>query len=143
MILLNFSHPLTPDQLAQTVELTGQPIERSISLPAQFDHQQPFGPQVDQLIAQIDPSSFDLRSGGSGQGLTPNEWQTAPILVNPPSLNFIAALLLAELHGRMGYFPPIIRLRPIEDALPPGYEVAEILNLQAVRDVARKKRTTR
>ena len=128
MILLNFSHPLTPEQLAQVTELTGQPIERSISLPAQFDHQQPFGTQLDQLMSQVN--------------LTPNEWQTAPILVNPPSLNFIAALLLAELHGRMGYFPPIIRLRPIEDALPPRYEVAEILNLQAVRDAARLKRKT-
>jgi len=128
MILLNFSHPLTPEQLAQVTELTGQPIERSISLPAQFDHQQPFGTQLDQLMSQVN--------------LTPNEWQTAPILVNPPSLNFIAALLLAELHGRMGYFPPIIRLRPIEGALPPRYEVAEILNLQAVRDAARLKRKT-
>ena len=136
MILLNFSHPLTDEQLTQVTELTGQPIERSISQPAQFDHQQPFGTQLDQLMSQVDPSA------GSGQVLTPNEWQTAPILVNPPSLNFIAALLLAELHGRMGYFPPIIRLRPVEDALPPRYEVAEILNLQAVRDAARLKRKT-
>ena len=42
----------------------------------------------------------------------------------------------------MGYFPPIVRLRPIEDALPPRYEVAEILNLQAARDAARLKRKT-
>ncbi|MGH2522324.1 MAG: CRISPR-associated protein Csx15, partial [Anaerolineales bacterium] len=45
-----------------------------------------------------------------------------------------------ELHGRMGYFPPLIRLRPVQEALPPRYEVAEILNLQAVRDGARLKR---
>ena len=67
-------------------------------------------------------------------------YQNAPILVNPPSLNFITALLLAELHGRMGYFPPVLRLRPVPDSLPPRYEVAEILNLQAVRDEARRKR---
>ncbi len=30
----------------------------------------------------------------------------------------ITALVLAELHGRMGYFPPVIRLRPAKDALP-------------------------
>ncbi len=128
MILLNFSHPLTPEQLAQVAELTAQPIDRVLSLPAQFDHQQPFGSQLEQLMAQID--------------LSPDDWQTASILVNPPSLNFIAALLLAELHGRMGYFSPIVRLRPVEGALPPRYEVAEILNLQAVRDVARLKRKT-
>jgi hypothetical protein len=72
--------------------------------------------------------------------LSPEVWQNAPILVNPPALNFITALLLAELHGRMGYFPPIIRLRPIANSLPPQYEVAEILNLQALRDQGRETR---
>ena len=126
MILLNLSHPLTPDQLAQIETLTGQPVERVLALPAQFDHAQPFGPQLEALMAQID--------------LSAEAWQTAPILVNPPSLNFITALVLAELHGRMGYFPPVIRLRPVAGALPPRYEVAEILNLQAARDAARLKR---
>jgi hypothetical protein len=132
MLLLNFSHPLTPEQTARIAELTGQPVERLISLPAQFDHQQPFGPQLEALLAPLE--------AGSPPALTPDEWQTASILINPPSLNFITALVLAELHGRMGYFPPIVRLRPIADALPPRYEVAEILNLQRTRDAARLKR---
>jgi len=72
--------------------------------------------------------------------LTAEQWQTEPILVNLPSLNFIAALLLAELHGRMGYFPAIIRLRSVEGSTPTRYEVAEILNLETVRGAARKKR---
>lgn len=126
MILINFSHPLTPDQLAQVQALTGRPVERVIDQPTQFDHSSPFLPQMDQLMARLDLSSA--------------EWQTAPLLVNLPSLNFIAALLLAELHGRMGYFPPVLRLAPAPGALPPRYEVAEILNLQAVRDAARGKR---
>jgi hypothetical protein len=49
-------------------------------------------------------------------------------------------MTLAELHGRMGYFPPILRLRPVEGAIPPRFEVAEIINLQALRDAARKER---
>ncbi|MCS6846984.1 MAG: CRISPR-associated protein Csx15, partial [Anaerolineae bacterium] len=72
-----------------------------------------------------------------GIGLTPQQWQTERILVNLPSLNFIAACLLAELHGRMGYFPTIVRLRQVKDALPPQFEVAEVINLQAPRDEAR------
>jgi hypothetical protein len=40
----------------------------------------------------------------------------------------------------MGYFPPVVRLRPVAGSLPPRYEVAEILNLQAIRDEARKRR---
>jgi hypothetical protein len=126
MILLNFSHPLSPEQQAQVEALTGQRIEQVIELPVQFDNQQPFRPQLQALADRIP--------------LTPGELQGKPLVVNPPSLNYIAALLLADLHGRMGYFPPIIRLRPLEGSLPPRYEAAEVLNLQEVRDQARKTR---
>jgi hypothetical protein len=126
MILLNFTHPLTADQRAAVERLTGQPIHRLIDLPAHFDQTQPF---VDQVRALVEAA-----------GLTPEEWQGAPVVVNPPALAAIAVTLLAELHGRMGYFPPAVRLRPVEDALPPRYEVAEIINLQRVRDQARTTR---
>ena len=126
MILLNFAHPLTPEQLARLEALTGQALEQVIELPVQFEAGAPFLPQLQALAASIP--------------LDPQTLQTAAVLVNPPSLNFITALLLAELHGRMGYFPPIVRLRPAEGSLPPRYEVAEVLNLQGVRDAARKTR---
>ncbi len=126
MIVLNFSHPLTPDHLAQVEALTGQKVERVVEAPAQVDLNKPLVPQVVALADQT--------------GLSPVEWQTLPILINPPGLSSIAVVLLAELHGRMGYFPPSIRLRRMVDSLPPRYEVAEVLDLQAVRDTARKKR---
>ncbi len=126
MLLLNFSHPLTAEQTAQIEALAGQPISQVIAAPAQFDPQQPFSPQMAALLARIP--------------LTPEAWQRDPILIVPPALNFIAVLLIAELHGRMGYFPPVARLRPVAGALPPRFEVAEVLNLQAVRDAARQQR---
>jgi hypothetical protein len=54
--------------------------------------------------------------------------------------NFIAVALLAELHGLMGYFPDCVRLRLVEGARPPRFEVAEILNLQAYREAGRSHR---
>lgn len=126
MILLNFSHPLTPAQLAQLEAITGAAVERVIAAPAQFDTGRPFAPQVLDLLAQVP--------------LTAEEWQTTPLLIVPPALNFITAVLLAELHGRMGYFPPIVRLRPAPESLPPRFEVAEVINLQAVREAARQLR---
>jgi hypothetical protein len=126
MILLNFSHPLTTAHRAEIEDLAGRPIERVVDAPAHFDHAQPFAAQVVDLVDAC--------------GLTPAEWQGAPLLVVPPALNFIAAILLAELHGRMGYFPPLVRLRPVEGALPPRYQVAELLDLQAQRDAARARR---
>ncbi len=126
MILLNFSHPLTPDQRRDIEALAGQAIARVVGVHSQIDPQQPLAPQV---VAMVDAA-----------GLTPQEWQSLPILVNPPSLNYSAVLLIAELHGRMGYFPPCVRLRPVKDALPPRFEAAELLNLQAVREEARTRR---
>lgn len=126
MILLNFAHPLTKQQIEQIESLTGESVERLIEINSQIDPQEPLIPQVMTLTDRC--------------GLSPVEWQTLPILVNPPSLNFSAVILIAELHGRMGYFPPCIRLRPVKDALPPRFEVAEILNLQAVREAARAAR---
>lgn len=126
MILLNFSHPLTTPQISRAAELTGQTVDQVIDLSVQFDADQPFLAQLKELAARIP--------------LTAAQLQSEPILVNLPSLNFITALLLAELHGRMGYFPPVLRLRPITESLPPRYETAEILNLQSVRDAARTTR---
>ncbi len=126
MILLNLSHPLTGEQKTQIETHTGQPIERLVERMAQFDTDAPFAGQVAALV--------------DGLGLSTAEWQHAAIVLVPPSLNFGAAALLAELHGRCGYFPPIVRTRPVPGSLPPRYEVAEIVNLQALRDAARKKR---
>lgn len=126
MLLLNYSHPLTPAQIAQIEALLGQTIERVINLPSQINAQQPLATQMIELA--------------EAANLTSEEWQSAPILLNPPALNFSAATLITELHGRMGYFPSLLRLRPISGSLPPQFEVAEIINLQEIRETARHKR---
>ncbi len=103
--------------------LAGKKIERVVEIHSQIDPQQPLAPQVTALADQAD--------------LAPIEWQSAPLLVNPPSLNFVAVVLLAELHGRCGYFPAMLRMRPVPNSLPPQFEAAEIVNLQNVREAAR------
>ncbi len=69
----------------------------------------------------------------------PRIGKPAYLLVNPPGFAPAAFVLLAELHGRIGHFPALIRLRP-----KPGpvttYEVAEIPNLQSIREEARRRR---
>jgi hypothetical protein len=126
MHLLNFAHPLTDEQQQQIEQLADRPIDRIIDLPTQIDTGQPLGPQV---VALADRA-----------GLSPRDWQTLPLLINPPALNYIAVTLLAELHGRCGYFPACVRLQPVPDSVPPRYEVVEILDLQKMRDEARKRR---
>lgn len=126
MILLNFSHPITPEQTATIETLVKNKVSSVADLPIHFDQSQPFQPQLQKVLQAVT--------------ISPSEWQTEAIIVNLPSYNYIAAMTLAELHGRMGYFPPILRLRPVEGALPPRFEVAEVVNLQAMRDEARKER---
>lgn len=126
MLVLNFSHPLTSAQLEQIEALTGQVVERVFDLMPQLDHEMPFDSQIRELADRV--------------GLSPQEWQSKPLLLNPPGYAPAAVVLLAEMHGRMGHFPAVLRLRPVPDSNPPIFEVAEVINLQAVRDAARVKR---
>lgn len=126
MLILNYAHPFTGDQMSQIEGLVGQKIEAIKQIKVHLNQAEPIGPQV---AALADTAK-----------LTNKEWSGAPLLINPPSLNFVAVALIAELHGRMGYFPACLRLRPVEGSVPPRYEVAEVLNLQNIRNVARSRR---
>ncbi len=124
-LLLNFAHPFTDEQLAQLITLLGvTPRVRDVS--SHVDRSRP--------LAEV------ARELAGSAALTATEWQTIPLVINPPSLAPVALTLLAELHGRCGYFPPIVNIRPVSDVIPPRYEVAEIVNLQALRDEARRRR---
>ena len=126
MIVVNFSHPLTVAQQTALEICAKETNLLVVDVKTHFNETQPYTEQARSLV--------------EATGLTPAQWQQEKVLVNPPSLSAIAALILAELHGRMGYFPAVLRLRPIQNSTPPQFEVAEIINLQAVRERARQGR---
>lgn len=126
MLILNYAHPLTDDQRAQVEGLVGEKISEVKQVKAHLNQAEPLLPQI---VALVDAA-----------GLSGEEWSGRALVVNPPSLNFVAIALLAELHGRMGYFPACLRLRPIEGSVPPRFEVVEVLNLQDIRNAARGRR---
>ncbi len=126
MHLLNFAHPLTARQLDQIAALVGSPPEQVREIKVQFDVEQPFIDQTVRLVDEI--------------GISAQDWQTGGWLIILPSLNYIAALLLAELHGRTGHFPAIVRLKTAANTVITEYEVAEIINLETVRQSARSRR---
>lgn len=55
MILINFLHSPTPTPVktAQTVALIGMAVTRVITLPTQFDNEQPYLSHLQALIAQV------------------------------------------------------------------------------------------
>lgn len=125
MLLLNYSHPLTTEQLAQMAALLGaEPEVRRIAV------------QIDQAL----PLAEQVGALADAAAMTPDDWQTTPLIVNLPGFAPAAAALLAELHGRCGGFPTMLRLRPLPDSTPTTYEVAEVINLQTLRERARLRR---
>ncbi len=125
MLILNFTHPLTDEQKAQIEEIAGTTIDEVRTIPVQIEQAEPLEPQIWAIVDAVQ--------------LTSEEWQTIPLLVNPPGYAPAAFVLLAELHGRIGHFPSLIRLRPKSGPVP-AYEVAELLNLQSIRESARRHR---
>lgn len=125
MLILNFTHPLTSEQRAQIEVLAQTSIEEIRTIPVQIDQTEPLEPQITAIVDVV--------------GLSSEEWQTLPLLINPPGYAPAAFILLADLHGRIGHFPSLIRLRPRSGPVT-TYEVAELLNLQTIREAARKRR---
>jgi hypothetical protein len=124
MLLLNFSHPLSEVQLSAIEAMLSQKISQKIDCQVYFDNQHSFLQQV-----------RDLFSSGA---LPVKAIETEPVLVNLPSHSFIAALILVELHGRIGHFPAIIRIGPAPERVPVIYQVSEIVDLQTLRDESKR-----
>ncbi len=120
MILFHFTHPLTHQR--QLEQLLGQAFGRIIEVPTHFAPLRSFRPQVQELSDQVP--------------LTLQQWQTVPWQFNPSSLAANTAVL-AQLHGRCSYFPPVLRMRPVGGKVPPQFQVAEIIDLQVQREQTR------
>ena len=126
MIILNFSHPLTPEQkieLTGLVEypegspasMTAQEIDREIVIPSQIDNGQPLIPQLYRKFSEIP--------------LTEWEWKNADVVVVPPAYAPPCFTVAAMLYEKMGNFPKVIRIRPVAGAIPPRFEVAEVMRV--------------
>jgi hypothetical protein len=124
MLLLNYAHPLTEEQLARIAELLGAAPELH-EVKTQIDQALPLAPQVAALA--------------NAAGLAPEQWRP-PLIINPPGLAPAAVALIAEIHGRMGHFPTLLRLRPAQVGPTTTFEVVELIDLHVLREAARERR---
>lgn len=120
MILINFGAPFKPLQISQAEAFLYEPITRVVDLRFDVDFDQEMLQQFKKTMGRLKLTHADLTA--------------EPVVVNLPQDNFLAAMALAELHARMGYFPPIIRTRLRASGILPYYEVAEVIDLQAIED---------
>ena len=114
MLLLNFAHPLTDEQLAQASNLLDAVLTVQ-TIPTHVDRQRPLAEVAHEMVNAVE--------------ISPDDWQTLPIIINPPGLASLALALIANIHGRAGYFVPMLNIRPEADTTPQRFEVAEIINL--------------
>ncbi len=125
LTLLNFAHPITQDQKIELEKLLKSKLNE-IYIPTQLDHSLDFEVQIKALVNSTKISS--------------DRFQKGDFIVNLPGFSPAVGTLVAELHGRMGHFPTIIRLKPVDGSAPIKYEVAQVINLQCIRDASRECR---
>lgn len=141
MIVVNFTrHPVTAvqqEQIRAELSRLEQPVTelRVVELPAGADSGAGGDSMAADHMRDDEPLAPQVRSLVARFGLSDAEWLEAVII--PPSLAPVAAVLTAELHGRLGHFPPILRIQPVAGSVPRQYCVAELIDLQSVRDSAR------
>jgi hypothetical protein len=125
MLILNFTHPLTEQERTQIEVLASTSIKDVYDISVQINEQEPLESQITAIV--------------DAAGLSSEDWQTQLLLINPPGYAPAAFVLLAELHGRIGHFPTLIRRRPKPGPIT-TYEITELINLQSIREAARRRR---
>lgn len=127
-LALNFSgHPVLPGQQKAIQKRMGWPNIEIIDVPmGTVKEDENFLKTAIRKVDDID--------------LLPDEWQTFSLAVIPSGYSPLWSALLAEIHGRLGHFPDVVRLRPAPQGEKEKFEVSEILDLRDIRHQARAKR---
>jgi len=127
-LILNFSgHPVLGGQLGAIEKMMHWPSSQVIDVPVgTISEDHGFVASIVKKIEAVD--------------LLPAQWQTSNIVVIPAGYSALWSVVLAELHGRLGYFPDVVHLRPAAGSSKEKFEVAEVMNLRDVRHASRGKR---
>ncbi len=124
MTILNLASPLSSEDKSMIAALCGRKARRVMDVALTFSETEPLAPQVRAML--------------DGLGLTSSDWQNQSIVVNLPDDPAAAALIVAEIAGRRGRTPSIIRWRRSSDHA--GMEPAEVISLHEIRKEARHQR---
>jgi hypothetical protein len=126
-LIMNFSgHPVHPTQKSAIEKLMHWQSAEVLDVPlgnVPEDHH--FIAAIEKAVDKLDISA--------------KEWEL-PMVVIPAGYAPVWSLIQPILHGRLGHFPDVVRLRPVDPLSGVRYEVAEIMPLQQLRHISRGKR---
>lgn len=127
-LIVNFSgHPVLPGQKKAIEKLMHWQGTEVIDVPlGNVPEDRHFVVAIEKAVDSID--------------ISPKEWQELPMVVIPAGYSAVWAIVQSILHGRLGHFPDVVRLRPSSPLSAEKFEVAEIMNLHQVRHQSRDKR---
>lgn len=123
LLVLGFSHPITDPQKPEIAQLLGCQVSdiefREGSRQYEYTTVEEL---IDTVRAQIDFMKISAA-----------DWQKTRIVVNLPAHSAGAMIALTEMHGRMGFFPEVLRLELGEDK---AYHATEEIDLEIIRHKA-------
>lgn len=124
MTILNLASQLSSDDVSAVAALSGRKPRRVVNVVPNFVESEPLGPQVRELL--------------DGLGFSSADWEKQSIILNLPPDPAASALIVAEIAGRRGRTPSVIRWRTAPGGQ--GREPAEVISLHEIRKEARHQR---
>jgi len=125
MYIINFSHPIAEDALHAIKAHVGSEIT-VLPVDVHVDRSISVSEHAVRIVAAVP--------------LTAEQWQTESLAIIPPGLSVLACTVLTEIHGRAGYFVPLVVMRPVAQSVPPRFEFHQIIDLFSQREHARQHR---
>jgi len=117
MVLLNFAHSLTEEDVSGIAALAGRTPKSVVHIAPEFVGSLPLVPQVRRVVDEV--------------GFSQKEWQNTSLLVCLPLDPAAAAIFVAEIAGRHGRTPTIVRF--VQDAQKGRLVPFELVSLHQVR----------
>jgi hypothetical protein len=117
MLLLNFGSKIGQIEIEQINALSHDKITEWVYLPVDPYNQAPFQQQLSGLYKKAK--------------LTNEDFMKQTLVLNLPASALNAAIILADIHGRTGKFPLVIRLRPAMFGIRVRSDVVDLLDLNS------------
>jgi hypothetical protein len=118
MIALSFSQRLNATQFSQIEAICGEKVTVQICFPAKFIEGTPYPEQIRAFQERLK--------------LTPEEIRGEKFIVCLPAQSIDSVIVMISLRDLLGYFPPVVRVRPSQFTIPMRSDVVDIVDPEKI-----------